>query len=301
MSRRVRIAIIGNCQAQTLTSLAVALDLPVDPIVLPPVYERDKIAQQEVRAAVGACDFVFNQLVSDDFLVDYVRPREIRSAFTDRSFSWPNIYFDGYFPSVGYIYRNDGTKVTGPLSDYHFDAIVRAWAAGMSAEDAWQGLDAGALPGLSPYPVEESLRRLSRREARADLKMAGFLTRHVRHKPLFFTMNHPSNFVILEMLRLMMDAISLKVPSAAAAHAILRDFPYSLDAIRLPYLNYVKQRYLMPTSYGEDIVGRSIENVDGMWAEGRNAQIYDGIELISAYYNVYDSAVDKDVVLHRYD
>lgn len=301
MTGRARIAIIGNCQAQTLASLALALDLPIDPLVLPPVYEREKIAHEDVRLAIGACDFVFNQLVSDDFSVEYVRPKEIKSTFGDRSFSWPNIYFDGYFPTVGYIYGSDGTKVTGPLSDYHFDAIVRAWASGVSAEDAWQGLNAGTLAGLSQYPVEDSLRRLARREEHADLRLGGFLGDHFRHTPLFFTMNHPSNFVMLEMLGLMMDAISLEVPSAAAASALLKDFPYTLDAVQLPYLNYVKRRYLIPASYGEKIIGRSTQKVGNIYTEGGNVEIYSGVDLISSYYRVYEGTIDKDVVLHLYD
>lgn len=296
MANCARIAIIGNCQAQTLTSLSITLDLPVDPVVLPAVFDRASFDDDHIRQTIESCDYVFNQLVSDSFPVEFVRPDAVKASFGKRAFAWPNIYFDGYFPTVGYMYAPDGTKVTGPLSDYHFEPILHAWAADRDPGETWAELNEGRAPGLSLTPAEDAFSRLKIRERRADLRISDFLIERFRHQQLFYSMNHPSNEVMIEMLKRMMTAIDVHMPEPRAITDAMRGFQYTLNAIRLPYFKYVKDRYMIPQSYGDTILGRTLLEQDGCVTEGHESAYYAGPELISAYYRVYDSCCDKNVV-----
>lgn len=296
MANRARIAITGNCQAQTLTSLAITLGLPVDPIVLPPVFDRPSFDNEDIRRAIEGCDYVFNQLVSDNFPVEFARPSAVKAAFGTRSFAWPNIYFDGYFPTVGYMYAKDGTKVTGPLSDYHFTPVVQAWAAGRDATQTWIEINDGRAQGLPQSPVEDALGRLKARELRSDLRISDFLADRFRHKPLFYSMNHPSNEVIIEMLRRMMTSIGVSLPTVREVDLAMKDFQYTLDKIRLPYFQYIRDRYIIPKTHGDSIIGCSLREENGIVIEGLNSVAYEGPDLVEAYYRVYDSCCDRDEI-----
>lgn len=296
MVNRPRIAFIGNCQAQTLTSLSITLGLPVDPIILPPVFEAALFDDSSVRQAIEGCDYVFNQLVSDTFAVDFVRPGEMKTSFGDRAFSWPNIYFDGYFPTISYMYAADGSKITGPLSDYHFKSIFASWAEGREPEDAWAELNEGRASGLSSNPVEDSFTRLIARERQTELGISDYLISRFRYQSLFYSMNHPSNDVIVEMLRRMMAAIDVEMPEPRAISEALKTFGYTLDSIRPVYFDYIRDRYMIRTPLETRALGKTLSQQDSLIKEGNEARYYSGKELVSAYYQVYDSVAGLGIM-----
>jgi hypothetical protein len=66
------------------------------------------------------------QRVSNEFDIDWIASSRVREAFGDKVTVWPNIYFDGYFPGVQYVYLAHWGKLLSPLGEYHFEQIRAA-------------------------------------------------------------------------------------------------------------------------------------------------------------------------------
>lgn len=293
---RPKVAITGNCQAQALTSIALALELPLSIDMLPPVFDIPSFSTPENEAAILGADFVFNQLVSETYPVEFIRPSVIRNRARGKSFSWPNIYFDGYFPGVGYMYAGDGSKVTGPLSDYHFSQIFAAWNGGADPSEAWEEAALRETVDVNREPVEKSFARLRQRDRLADIQIEDFLSARFRYEKLFYSMNHPSNSVLLEILRRMMALIDVSMPDPAWIARRLADFPYTLDKIDIPAFAAVHKRYWLRWEAQSSLTGVTLVERDGLLVEGGESMIYDGPALAKAFYAVYDRSMDRGVI-----
>ena len=182
-----KICFIGNCQAQALTSLAAFLNIRANLVFLPPVFDLAAFDKDSVRKSVDDCDFVFSQAVSEEFPIEYVRPSAIRARFGHRAVSWPNIYFDGYFPGIRYIYVGvNRQKLTGPLSDYHFSVINGSWREGISVANCVGRIESASEPYFFDNPVERSLHNLRERESGLDTGIADYIATNYRMQKLFF-------------------------------------------------------------------------------------------------------------------
>lgn len=289
MGAKPKVCIVGNCQAQALTSLSRHLDSPLDVVTLPPVFDVSNFRKTEIEKEVYGADFVFCQRVSDNYVVEFVRPQEIKGALGDRAVLWPNVYFDGYFPSIGYIYDDFG-KVTGPLSDYHFQAVRSAWRAGVEPQNATSGLLSGTLQGLSPNPVEQSLAELRVKEEGLDIQISDYISAHFRWRKLFYSMNHPNNDLLVEVLRRMTDRMDIGLGQINSVSS----YPYPLNKIDIPCFDYIRKNYRLEFAT-QQIKGCSINltSSGGKIGEIDQIEYYEWFDLISKFYALYDRLADE--------
>ncbi len=123
------IVYLGNCQAQAFESLSGHLKLNVDVHRVPAVYTIEANQEEIISPVLDRADFIFSQRLSSSYPVHFLRNDHLRKKYGEKVIIWPNIYFDGYFPGLKYIYGKHG-KVVGPLRDYHFDWIYEGWKRG---------------------------------------------------------------------------------------------------------------------------------------------------------------------------
>lgn len=294
----MKIVFIGNCQAQALSQITHFLGLDVELEFVPLVFDIENFNTQQVKDKIYSCDFVFSQRVSEDYQVDFVRPSAIRASFGERALIWPNVYFDGYFPGVRYIYAPNGNKVTGPLTDYHFVQIQKMWAQGASPEEALERL-IGPLPfeGLPADPVADSLFHLRHREQYADIQISDHIEKNYAHEKLFYSMNHPTDKLLLELLSKMFVKAGINTPVPEFHERLFYGYQYSLNEIDLPILPYISNRYGTPLSSTDRVNGRKIVLDNGRYVASNEKCSYSGVELVEAFYRVYDTADGMDAVL----
>lgn len=286
----MKIAFTGNCQAQTLTQMAHFLDLGAELIVPPPVFDIQAFDTKEIREEVLSADFIFAQRVSENYSAEYIRPSSLEELAPGKHLIWPNIYFDGYFPGIRYMYAGTGTKVTGPLSDYHFDQVEKMWQAGATVEDAWDLLsssDAGRQN--DPMPAETSIHMMRERESVCDITMSDFIENNFRKEKLFFSMNHPSDQTMLEALSRMLEKAQIGISTKDKSIKDLQGFPYTLNEIDLPTLPYVSNLYGLNANEDFHVTGRDMVLVDNQWKASDGRKSYSGLEMVDAFYRVYDS------------
>lgn len=294
----MKIVFSGNCQAQTLSQMAHYLGLEVEIITPPPVFDVPAFSSKAVRDEILSADFIFAQRVSEDYVVDYIRPSSLREIAPDRNLIWPNIYFDGYFPGVRYMYAGTGEKVTGPLSDYHFDQIEKSWRSGATIDEAWQAFMSDELPSeTSSSPAESSIAMLRERESSCDITMSDFIEENFAVEKLFYSMNHPSNHLLFEALSRMLRHSKTGLSLEGLSVKNLEGFPYTLNEIDLPILPAVAKKYKIKSPDFSRIHGRRLTLSEGSWKADDQATEYSGSEMIEAFYKVYDTLAGKNVHL----
>lgn len=299
----MKIVFIGNCQAQALTQISHFLGLDAELVIVPPVFDLGAFNTPEIKDKIYSADMVFSQRVNENYPAEFVRPSVLRQELGGKVVIWPNIYFDGYFPGVRYVYAQSGNKVTGPLSDYHFLQIQKSYKDGISPEAAWEAFTSPEPSDLLPAdPIGDSIANLRHREHDVDVTMSDYIEANAKRGKLFYSMNHPTDEVLHEALKRMVarSGLDLQVPEYDAAR--LQGYPYTLNEIDLPILPFVSKLYDMPTAPIGSIVGRKLEFDGKTHGAGTETRSYTGPELIEAFYKVYESAEAADAVfLQGYD
>jgi hypothetical protein len=215
--------------------------------------------------------------------VEYARSSFLKSKFAN-VVTWPNIYFDGYFPGITYLYRGDGSRILGPLDEYHFSFMVRDFMLKKPPEEMARWLREDLIFDLFPKPMHDSLRNLTQRERELDISISDYVARRIGARRMFFAMNHPTNEVLFEMLRRLLAAAGQDVPSTDVSA-----YPYTLDKIILPIFPAIRRRFLVADDLDQvDFKGvKTTTGPSGLQVESDVSQTYTAEQLVEAYYQAY--------------
>lgn len=282
----MRVAFVGNCQAQALEQGVVA-NLPgIEVEFMRPVWLYQAEHEEEVLSKLDGCDVIFCQRVASDYQVPFVRTDSLKRRYGSRAISWPNVYFDGGFPGVEYIYRQDGSKVVGPLDDYHFDFISESFRLGRSEAECVKYITTDAIFEKHGRPVHASIDALSARERGLDVRMCDFIVQYLGARREFYSMNHPVEFVLSELLVRLFGAAGAKIELKSIA------FPYPLSKIILPFFPAIANRFNLRDDRGKTTFkGVPIVGVEeGRIQIGTGPVEYSAEQLVETFYRCYRDA-----------
>lgn len=277
---RMRLAIIGNCQAEALRSILYKADSPFEIIDLPEYHTMTPAGAGSVVDLLTSADLVMAQRAAPNFCIEEVRPSNLREKLGEKCVVWPNIYFDGYCPGLRYVYGSDGRKLVGPLGDYHFEQIIGCWLQGLEPEVA--AADLASTEGWEwcpGDPVEASLENLRKREVDCHVGISDHIARNYASRKLMYAMNHPRNSVLLEMLDRMLNYAGIENNyRLRAAHQIER-----LAHIDIPTLPRYFETQGVPACHESFFDGFG-EPYDEVRPTPRR---YTLISLVTAFYSLY--------------
>jgi hypothetical protein len=276
-----KVVFIGNCQAQSLSSLAGHLGSPIEVLPLPPVFDVTAFDTPDVREKIASADVIFNQRVADDYVIEFVRPSEMRRVYGSRSISWPNVYFDGYFPGIGYMYQSSG-KVIGPLGDYHIQFIKQCWDRGENMWETARRLSSGE--SIIGDPIAESLQRLRERERGLDVTISDYLDGVVRERQVFYSMNHPGDEVLLAMLRRLLERAGVGLGDVSR----LSSYPYTLNLVQIPAIRALGPFLRAGFEFTDRIVGRDLIFDGRRLSHGDHEVFYDWLGLVNVFFSLYE-------------
>ncbi|OYY68306.1 WcbI family polysaccharide biosynthesis putative acetyltransferase [Sphingomonas sp. 28-63-12] len=248
----LKVGFLGNCQAQCLET-----------------WVRQLPEEVAVR-------------ISDDFTLPDLSTSRLKAQFGDKIVSWPNAYFDGYFPGISYRYSNAG-KLLGPLDEYHWDMIDESWRSGFDVAQCVDRLTSEAVFERYPQPIGESLRNLAEREVGLDTIISDYVASMLNRNRLFYSMNHPVNELLLEMLHRLFGLIGERRRLAG-----LGDFGYPLNKIILPVLPAIFQRFQIKFDQEAGIKGVEVQFADEEFSVSSQPKIYSYADLVECFYRIYD-------------
>jgi hypothetical protein len=277
----IKLVITGNCQAQVIEAMFESAAPNVSVSRFEPVFVMKEARKDAVLQAMHEADFVFAQRTSDDYFLSWLTPDFLRAAFGSKYFLWPNIYFDGYFPRTGYLYKHGIGKVQSPLEDYHLAPLMDAHRRGMGVEAAVQEVDQFGAEAAAGF--EASFAELEQRERDVDVGISDLLRADAAIQRVVYTPNHPYNYVLAEMGARLARKAGIKFDPVIA-----EGIRYHLWKIYMPTFPTVARVLSLPFDEGTRYRGVEVAEVTKdriVLGAGRE---YSTKELVEAYWAIYE-------------
>lgn len=206
----MRILVLGNCQARPISSLLTTCgtDLEeIEPIILHLAHDRDRAAHE---AALEAADLILAQATVPAFAVAHLASAEIQARYPSKTVIWPNIFYAGQQPWLQYVTHPTLGRVQGPLDAYHDLRLLSGWYRDRHGTVP--------VPLVDPAGVAfRSLATLKNREVACDVIASDLIAVHERNRRLFFTFNHPTQWLLVEVAMRIATLRGLPFDSARAA------------------------------------------------------------------------------------
>jgi hypothetical protein len=202
----MRIQVVANCQARPVTEilreLVPHLELQ-DSLIVHLSKDADRQTQLE---QIGQADVIFAQLTTDGFRPEHLSTRALQTRFGNKVIVWPNIFYLGQQPYLRYFTHPQEGRLIGPLEALHDLRLFSSWQrTGQVSPDVLNEHDQGFIAALR----NESRLALQEKETSCDVIISDFIANHENHKPIFFTFNHPTRFILTEMSRRLLGAIGM--------------------------------------------------------------------------------------------
>ena len=237
----LRLALIGNCQVQSLSMLTHRMLAPRELRVLDysTAASRDEATRQRFADGLGEMDFIFCQTA----LLSHTNERDLRARYGAKVVTIANFYFRGLFPDSCNV-GDFANRLTEPTS-LHSLLVLDAYRRGLSEPEAVWSFSLGNLDRLGLLDAwASSMAELRRREAGGvvDLPAADFIEQACKSYPAFLTMNHPSAVLLADYLQLVFRHAGL--PAAGLNAAALPDPLQVLDTT--PILDEVADYLNLP-------------------------------------------------------
>lgn len=277
-----KVGFLGNCQAQVMETWARQAGEELDIVAFPPIWLIEPSQVDATRDNIALCDYVFAQRLSDDFALTELATSRLKADFPGRIVSWPNAYFDGYFPGLGYRYTAAG-KILGPLDEYHWRPIEEGYASGMSVTDCAGILDTDRILERYPEPVKASLQNLAERETGLDVMITDYVCGRLHYERLFYSMNHPVNSLMFELLHRCFGLVGERARLAA-----LGEYAFTLDKIVLPVLPAVRRRCHIGFAGPDSIIGVDVTFDGAGYTVSDRRREYTSLEAVESFYRIYE-------------
>jgi hypothetical protein len=228
MQETRRGVVISNCQVQPLKHILSLFckDIRFDGFgvhLLPP-QEREQTIERFVESAKRDYDVVLAAPLSDEF--GPIGIKRLRNTFSGSLVGTvPNFYFSGLHPDLTYIGQL-GTRVIGPLEDYHSKIAIYGYLQGLSVDECLRLYRDGIYRDLGYYDeYEKSLAELRRRDAALDIPFTDEISGLLKTDLCFFSVNHPTSFLLGEF------CIKLTAWLEHQGVASPMEWPYSVSSL----------------------------------------------------------------------
>lgn len=197
----MKILVLGNCQARPVSQF---LGLATGATMLEPVVlhlarpEEEPTHETRMRDA----DLIVAQATQDAFSPAHVASSGIRARHAGKVLVWPNLFYAGQQPWLRYVTHARLGRILGPLDTYHDLRILGDWYQARTGHNP--------LPVINPDAVTRcALDDLRLREANCDVIVSDLIEAEAHRRPLFFTFNHPANWLLHRLVQRICDRAGL--------------------------------------------------------------------------------------------
>lgn len=301
--------VCGNCQALPLGQLLSnnkEFSEQYEFVPFPkPIFMLKEQDLDEVKVFLSKMDlFVFQQVgnafgehFSSEAMLSYTKSACKRLSF-------PSIYFTGYTPDLVYL-RKSGASVNH-YSDYHDAALVNFYLEDAQTAHAKYQAALNDPNYLSEQQIltnaTNSLNELKKREEGVDVTISDFIEEKWLEDLLFFSFNHPSRRVLVEVARRLLSRMNINNLDIPGNYEFLRE---SIVPIHRSIRNLIKN----PITEEIKIQGKSQSVVEfarahlNIYENIERNQLIDNLKSLSKYRSISkkpDSSYlnPKEIIIH---
>ncbi|NCC83759.1 MAG: hypothetical protein EOM03_06490 [Clostridia bacterium] len=291
-----KIAIIGNCQASPLADLLSALCPNVN-FVAPPAVHRIEVNEVATfLASLDSFDAVITQPIAAGYRnnigIDTDNLRN-RMRQNQRLVLIPNLYFEGFFPTWGYMKYKQGNLrgkmppgvlpdcasdeifTTLRKNDYQCFFLLCAWFQGFSTKQTAKLLKTKFDSELLRSWYMNSLAEFANREKACDTRMAPVLQNILAHSEYqFYSFNHPNKALLTTLALQVLDILTEKLQDKEALLRRADGLRDRLEGIQLPIYPFVS------SSLGENFERNVILKIGDSF--------FSILEFIEYYYTYFE-------------
>jgi hypothetical protein len=204
--------VFGNCQAEALRRILLTHpDLAAGHHLLrvPAVHEISPRELGLLQRVLPRTQVLITQEVKTDYRDLPLGTDQLVGLLPAAAtvIRWPVAYFEGMFPFHVYVNRDGGAvSPPAPITDYHDLRILYAAGQGWDVATTVRWLEDLQLdPDWVRDNADASLRELATREERLQVRISDWIRDPANLTRAFHTINHPSNALVVEMARQVLD------------------------------------------------------------------------------------------------
>jgi len=208
---KIKVVVIGNCQARPIATLLEQMGVKVEVIKIAIVHLLSNEQKNEYEHFFKDADFIIAQVIADNYPCSFVTTKYLKVHYPGKVINIVNLYFSGYMPELRYIRLNGKGTLRGPLADYHNQTIYDCWKEKQTQQYTHARLEDSVF-NKNKYGLlfEKSLSELSCREGATDIRIVNFIKNNLHIQKLFFTFNHPSLNLLIEYVKEILVFIDIK-------------------------------------------------------------------------------------------
>lgn len=207
----MKVAVIGNCQARPLAAYLAAMCRDIELLPETIVHLSGPATASSDLERLDKADLLVAQSVQDGYLAGHLTTNALRARYPSKVLVWPNLFFSGNCADIAYLTTQENQRLVGPLGVYHNRFIFELWKEGVEEPSVIGALDDlydRRAMDLSDS-VEKSLSELRRRDEGSDVHIVDHIAAHWQRKRLFFTFNHPTAELLIELGRQIAEAAAI--------------------------------------------------------------------------------------------
>lgn len=256
-----KIAILGNCQSVPLAALLSALCPKVD-FIAPPAVHRIEVADVvKFLSSFDSFDAVITQPIAAGYRNNIgIDTDNLRSRMQpdQRLVLIPNLHFEGFFPTWGYMkYKHGNLRGKMPpglvpdcasegifakirKTDYQCFFLLCAWFRGISINQTAALIEQRFDFELIRTWFADSLAEFAVREQSCDTQMASILQNIItQSKYQFYSFNHPNKALLTTLALQLLNILKIESQNIEALRSRVDSLPDRLEQIQLPVYPFV--------------------------------------------------------------
>jgi hypothetical protein len=231
---RLRAIVVGNCQADAITTLlarSVAFRRRFRLLRVPAVHEITDEDVPKLHAALATVDVAFLQPVDEWYRngIGLGTQTLMARAANAEVVLFPSVYWTGYMPTVTYLRPPSGYVFDGPF-DYHDEFVMEAWADGAQVPEILALLADPDRPSRAPQEAEAAFGRLEERDVGFGVDIVPYLRERYRDEPLFHMLNHPTDTLLAHIASALArtQGVTARITARRRAEPLLGHTSYPL-------------------------------------------------------------------------
>ena len=205
------VTVVGNCQARPVANYIASMCPGVSMLPEIIVHLSSLESATSDLEILDQAEYILAQSVQDGYHAEHLTTSALKERYGKKVLVWPNLFFNGNCADIFYLTSETGERLQGPLGPYHNLYIFRCWKNRISeaqVPDALEEMYRNDAETLLTS-VEASMKVLKDRDDESDVAIVDHIKSEWRKKRLFFTFNHPTADLLIELSRQLADAASL--------------------------------------------------------------------------------------------
>jgi polysaccharide biosynthesis acetyltransferase WcbI-like protein len=209
---KIKVMVLANCQGAAVKALLKHNVKNLEIVPTPPIHQ--------IKGNNTIINDLYSQLVSVDYIITQplqdkgfgrLRLENLKLGYNDKLISFPVLFFQGDNPELIYLRDERNLHISGFLTDYHDINILVGFKHRVTVKQMTKFfLDKNYLDQSIITTIrKKSLDTLKRREKDLDIKVSDYIGELAKLEKTFWTMNHPKNSVLDEVVRLIMLRMGL--------------------------------------------------------------------------------------------